>query len=153
VGPTAPTRLFLASVYRSTHGTFEDYCRDRWEMSATHAYRQIEAAKVVAVLSPIGDIPATESQARELVPLKDDPEAMSKILGNDGGDGSTATAYAPPMTVFWWAYAVGGFLTFLLVCGLYAERNVGTFPYFGAAMAALFWPVVLVVLLVAALRD
>jgi hypothetical protein len=57
------------------------------------------------------------------------------------------------VTIFWIAYAVGGFLTFILFCGLYADRSVGTFPYFGTAMAALFWPVVLVALLVAALRD
>jgi len=40
--------------------------------------RQIEASKVVDILSPIGDmpLPANEAQARELAPLVDDPEAF-----------------------------------------------------------------------------
>jgi hypothetical protein len=55
-------------------------------------------------------------------------------------------------TVFWIAYAVGGFVTLLVFCGLYADRSVGSFPYFGAAMAVLFWPVVAVVLIASVLR-
>jgi hypothetical protein len=57
------------------------------------------------------------------------------------------------VSVFWIVYTVGGFLTFILFCGLIADRTVGSFPYFGAAMACLFWPVVAVALLVAVLRD
>jgi hypothetical protein len=70
-------------LYRETHSTFADYCKQRWGMSKSHAYRQIEAAEVVDVLSgdgegpkmstrlgdvrhQIGDIPASESVAREL---------------------------------------------------------------------------------------
>ena len=66
-------------LYRATHGTFEDYLRERWKISRAHAYRQIEAATVAAALSPVGDIP-TERVARELAPLKDDPEKMRKAL-------------------------------------------------------------------------
>ena len=65
-----------SKLYRQHFETFEDYCRDRWGMSRQHAHRQIEAAEVAAVLSPIGDVPRTESQARELVPLADDEAAM-----------------------------------------------------------------------------
>jgi hypothetical protein len=54
-------------LYRAEHGTFEDYCQQRWQMSKAHAYRMIDAAEVV---SPIGDsglpLPANEGQAREL---------------------------------------------------------------------------------------
>ena len=49
---------------------FEDYCRERWGWSRAHAYRQIDAAKVSKNLSPIGDIPITESQARPLTQLE-----------------------------------------------------------------------------------
>jgi phage N-6-adenine-methyltransferase len=56
-------------LYRGSYGTFEDYCRTRWGMSKTHANRMIEAAKVAENLTPIGVIPATESQARPLVSL------------------------------------------------------------------------------------
>jgi hypothetical protein len=34
-------------LYRETHGTFEDYCRERWEMSKTQANRLIAAAAVI----------------------------------------------------------------------------------------------------------
>jgi hypothetical protein len=69
-------------LYRSAgHRTFADYVVRRWDLSSTHAYRQIEAAKVVAILSPIGGmpLPANEAQARELAPLVDDPEAVRAV--------------------------------------------------------------------------
>lgn len=49
---------------------FEDYCKQKWHWTHRHANRLIESAEVVHSLGPIGPIlPATESQARELVPL------------------------------------------------------------------------------------
>jgi phage N-6-adenine-methyltransferase len=59
-------------LYRTTHGTFEDYCRERWGMVRRHADRLIEAASVAENLRPIGLIPATESQARPLTHLPPD---------------------------------------------------------------------------------
>jgi hypothetical protein len=57
-------------LYRASHGTFEDYCRERWHMERANAYRLIEAAVVVGHLSPIGDtLPANEAQARPLTSL------------------------------------------------------------------------------------
>lgn len=64
-------------LYRATHPTFEDYCRDRWDFSRRHANRLIEASEVVDHLGPIGPTPATESQARELTAL--DPEAQRSV--------------------------------------------------------------------------
>jgi phage N-6-adenine-methyltransferase len=58
-----------ARLYRAQYGTFEDYCRERWAMQRAHAYRLMDAATVASNLSPIGDIPATESQARPLTQL------------------------------------------------------------------------------------
>lgn len=50
--------------------TFEAYARKRWTMGKSHAYRLIEAYRVIENLSPIGDIvPENESQVRPLVPL------------------------------------------------------------------------------------
>ncbi len=63
-------------LYRETHVTFEAYCRERWRMSRSHAYRQIKAAEIAGLLSPIGDIPVTESQARALALMRDEPIAM-----------------------------------------------------------------------------
>jgi hypothetical protein len=63
-------------LYRTSHATFEDYCRDRWGLSSRHANRTIEAAKVAGILGPIGPVPANEAQARELAPLLGDPAAL-----------------------------------------------------------------------------
>jgi N6-adenosine-specific RNA methylase IME4 len=64
--------------YRNTHGTFEDYCRERWRMERAHAYRLIDASEVAQNLSPIGDIqPSSESQARPLTGLK--PEQQREV--------------------------------------------------------------------------
>ncbi len=63
-------------LYRDTHGTFEDYCQDRWQLKRAHAYRLIDSAEVVDNLSPIGDIlPATESQARPLTRIEPEQQA------------------------------------------------------------------------------
>jgi hypothetical protein len=57
-------------LYREEFGTFEDYCRERWDLSRAHAYRLVDAAGVAANLSPIGDMPTSESQVRLLARLE-----------------------------------------------------------------------------------
>lgn len=59
-------------LYRETFLTFEDYCWLRWGLKRNYAYRLIESAKVVANVKmlPIGNIPANEAQARELLKLE-----------------------------------------------------------------------------------
>ena len=69
-------------LYREVgHRTFAEYVAERWDLSKAHAYRHIEASKVVDILSPIGDIPlpTSEAQARELAPLVSDPEAVRTV--------------------------------------------------------------------------
>jgi hypothetical protein len=56
-------------LYRDFFTTFEDYCRQKWEISKSHANRMIEAAVVVSILTPIGAKPSSESQIRPLVGL------------------------------------------------------------------------------------
>jgi hypothetical protein len=65
-------------LYRETHDTFEDYCRERWGLARKRGYDLMAAAQVSAVLSPIGDTPgpANEAVARELAPLRDEPERL-----------------------------------------------------------------------------
>lgn len=63
-------------LYRSTHSTFEDYCRERWGFNRAHAYRMIEAASVAGNLSPNGDIPLVESQLRPLTRLAPDEQRI-----------------------------------------------------------------------------
>ncbi len=78
-------------LYRSTHKTFEEYCRDRFGFERRHPYRLIDAADVVdnlAQMCPIGTqtegepnqnqmcpnglqiLPTSERQVRPLTPLE-----------------------------------------------------------------------------------
>lgn len=91
-------------LYRATHKTFEDYCREHWQLSRIHAYRMIEAAQVTENLLPIGNklqsiskdnhfpLPTTESQARPLTALspKRQREVWGRILEETGGKDITA---------------------------------------------------------------
>lgn len=91
---TALGEIRDARFYRFTHDTFEDYCRERWQMPRQHAYRLIEGAEVARLVSPMGDIPASERQARELAPLKDEPEVMAEAWAEatQRGDGKPTAA-------------------------------------------------------------
>jgi hypothetical protein len=82
-------------LYRETGYTeFDAYCRERWGFSRQHAHRQIEAAEVAGLLSPNGDGPGNEAQARELVPLlREDETAVLEVwrdLRTRHGDAVTA---------------------------------------------------------------
>lgn len=61
-----------SGLYRIQHATFELYCRQRWSMSRFYAHRLIDAAQVVENLLPIGNVPASESQTRELASFEAD---------------------------------------------------------------------------------
>lgn len=68
-------------LYRAEFGTFEAYCKERWDFTPVHSRRLIDAATVTEHLKtkPIGFVlPANESQARPLLSLRAD----------DGGKGS-----------------------------------------------------------------
>src|SRR5262249_13730648 len=58
-------------LYRKAHATFDDYCRERWQIGRAYAYRLMAAAEVVANLSTPGDIapPQMEAQVRPLIGL------------------------------------------------------------------------------------
>lgn len=65
-------------LYRTTHGTFEDYCAERWSLARSRAYQLIDAAAVTDLVSTMVDTPApsSERQARPLTKLRDEPEAI-----------------------------------------------------------------------------
>jgi hypothetical protein len=77
-----------SKLYRETHPTFEAYCRHRWRISRSYAYRQIKAASVAGLLSPIGDIAITESQARALSSMGDDAERIAETWRDACADGN-----------------------------------------------------------------
>ena len=57
-------------LYRTTHGTFEDYCRERWGFSRPRAYQLIDAAQVAGNLSTLVDTPIkSETHLRPLAGL------------------------------------------------------------------------------------
>jgi hypothetical protein len=64
-------------LYRQTHGTFEEYCGERWGISRPRAYQLIDAAVVVENLSTMVDKPGSERQARELASLE--PEQQRDV--------------------------------------------------------------------------
>ncbi|MFH0902263.1 MAG: class I SAM-dependent methyltransferase [Pseudomonadota bacterium] len=75
-------------LYREQgHVTFEDYCQERWSMTARHARRVMDGANVVQLLSSApengthgSESPTTERQARELVPLaRQDEQAVIEV--------------------------------------------------------------------------
>jgi len=57
-------------LYRATHATFEDYCRERWGWSKTHVNRQIQAAEIASHLTPRGVKPEAEKHLRPLAGLE-----------------------------------------------------------------------------------
>ena len=60
-------RLYRELLYKS----FEEYLKKRWDMGRSHAYRLIEASRVIDNLSPFGDdLPENEAQSRPLGKLK-----------------------------------------------------------------------------------
>lgn len=69
-------------LYRATHGTFEDYCQQRWQMPRRYANRLILAANVMDNLGPVGPKSDSESQVRPLTALPADQqvEAWQQIL-------------------------------------------------------------------------
>ena len=70
-------------LYRIEYGTFEEYCKTKWDISTRQANRLIGASETVTTLGPMGPAPKTESQTRPLTKLKDPEqqrEAWQKIL-------------------------------------------------------------------------
>jgi DNA N-6-adenine-methyltransferase (Dam) len=77
------SRLYLAS-----HGTFESYCRERWQFTDRRARQLIEASQI-GTMVPVSN----ERQARELVPLLEDEAVLVETwreLRDQYGDGITA---------------------------------------------------------------
>lgn len=60
-------------LYRKTHTSFDDYCRERWGFSRQRSYQLIEAANVVEGMSTHVDrpMPVNEGQVRQLARIDD----------------------------------------------------------------------------------
>jgi hypothetical protein len=66
-----------ARLYRASHGTFEDYCREKWGISRPRAYQMIQAAQSVSTIVDKAAV-TTESQARELSRVE--PEQRQAVV-------------------------------------------------------------------------
>lgn len=77
---TALSEIRDSRIYRATFKTFEEYCQKRWEFEKAYAFRMIAAAEVVGNLSPMGDTPTSERQARPLakLPAEQQPAAWER---------------------------------------------------------------------------
>jgi hypothetical protein len=84
----------LDRLYRQTHKTFEDYCRERWDVSRPTAYRLIDSVEVVKIVSQLGDIPlpANVEQTRILAPLKKKQDKLKEVWGKVVTSGETISA-------------------------------------------------------------
>lgn len=97
----ALARIRQGRLYRDQYDSFETYSRAKWNMSGTHAHRLIDSASVVENLkdSPIGELPKSESVARELskVPKEKQREVWEKALelhkGNPTADDVRRVAF------------------------------------------------------------
>ena len=65
-------RIRDGRLYGALYDTFEEYCRDRWDMSRSYAHRMIDAAVTTGNLLPIGNIPKSESVIRPITSLPPD---------------------------------------------------------------------------------
>jgi len=68
-------------LWKAQHPTFEAYCRERWDLQKSQAYRLVECGKFIAGLeagakdddSPFGErLPQNEGQIRPLMSLPDE---------------------------------------------------------------------------------
>lgn len=81
-------------LYRVSHSTFEDYCRERWTMGRDYINKQIRAAEVIKNLDTMVSKPETERQARPLTKLPADqqPAAWEKAVEKAAEEGKAVTA-------------------------------------------------------------
>lgn len=78
-------------LYRDTHATFEDFCRDEFGMKRQRAYQLIDAASTVDESPECQKFLTSESQARELAKVK--PEARAEVVQR-AADSGKVTAKA-----------------------------------------------------------
>lgn len=90
-------------LYRSTHRTFAEYCRDRFGFERRHSYRLIEAAGVLDNLCPNWTqtakathgtqiIPTKESQVRALTSLPPDEQRQVWSMAVEEAGGKVPSA-------------------------------------------------------------
>ena len=83
-------------LYRESHRTFEEYCRERWQISRPRAYQLIDASVIQETVSTNVDknmpLPTNESQTRALkkAPKEKQPELWEKAVSQNNGKSPSA---------------------------------------------------------------
>lgn len=62
-------------LYREQYSTFEEYCRDRWDMGRRTAYQLVDASSVYENVRNCAQTPANEFQVRPLTKLDSEQQA------------------------------------------------------------------------------
>lgn len=87
--------IHTGRLYRSTHATFADYCLERWGWTDRHVRRLMLAAdvvnKMVELAGPMGPLPASERQARELVGLQPGAAVEVVVAATENGEVTAAS--------------------------------------------------------------
>lgn len=94
----ALAEISASKLYRLTHNTFEDYCRERFEVARRTAYQYIEAKDVMDNVRHGAQtklLPVNERQVRPLVKLspEDQIEAWDKAVKSAPFDGGVTAKH------------------------------------------------------------
>jgi hypothetical protein len=74
---TALLAIRDSRLYRAEFRTFEDYCRERWQMGRRNAYQLIEAAQVFENVRDRAQImPENERQVRPMAQLEPEEQKL-----------------------------------------------------------------------------
>ena len=84
-------------LYRSTHRTFEEYCRERFDFTRRRPYQLIEAVDVIDNLISkceqfVHILPTKEGQVRPLVPLEPDEQVEVWVKAVEENQGKVPPA-------------------------------------------------------------
>lgn len=83
---SALTKIRDERLYRTTYPTFEDYCREKWDLGRNYVNKIISATNVIGSLAPSTPKPVSERQARELNGLsKSEATAVMKRAAKISG--------------------------------------------------------------------
>ena len=62
-------RIKNEELFAQTHGSFTEYCKDKWGWNIQYANKLIKSAQIVERFDPIGSSPTSEGQIRPLTKL------------------------------------------------------------------------------------
>lgn len=90
-------KVYEGQAHRSLgYSILAAYCAAEFDTSDVTAYRMLQAARMVEQLPNGSQKPSSESQMRELLPLKDARETMREALQMPNGRATGRLPLSPP---------------------------------------------------------